>query len=229
MKTASHPQIALTSEDGSTKLMVNADDLILQTNGIPYYLRQEEAVLIAVYVADMMNEEDSRLWVKKPKEGKFYHYGEQQYSCTSARSSLLTASAVIGNPHYIVVIEEKLPQDSQQSQEDVQEIRNKTPQSITMVDDEGKPLTVFPTMGEPIRYETIMVPDGEPIAGVPITKTMLKNTLLPKSEKGVFFIVDKLVAELSHREDFLFVSDEVKNENGEVIGYKSLSRPFNSH
>lgn len=218
-----HQQIALTSEDGSTKLMVNADDLVFETNGIPNYLREEEAVLIAIYVAHMINEEDSSLWVKKSKDGKFYHYGEQQYSCTSARSSLLTASAVIGNPHYIVVIEEK----SQQNEEDVEEIQNKTPYSITMVDDEGKPLTVFPTIGKPIEYETIIVPDGEPILGVPITKTMLKNTLLPKSEKGVFFIVDKQVAELAHREDFLFINDVVKDENGEVIGYKSLSRPFN--
>ncbi len=205
--------------------MVNADDLVLETNGIPGYLREEKAALRAIYVAHMINEEDSSHWIKKPKEGKFYHYGEQQYSCSSARSSLLSASAVIGNPHYIVIIEEK----SRDSHKEVEAIKNKTASSITIVDEEGNTVTVFPTFGEPLEYETITVTDGDPILEVPITKTILHNTHLPKSEKGVYFIVDEQVALLAHREDFLFVTEAVKDEEGVLVGYKSLSRPFHPY
>lgn len=84
-----HPQIALTSEDGSTKLMVNADDLIFETNGIPNYLREEEAVLIAIYVAHMINEEDSRLWVKNLK---------------MVNSIIMESSSIVAHQHVVACL-----------------------------------------------------------------------------------------------------------------------------
>lgn len=62
---------------------------------------------------------------------------------------------------------------------------------------------------------------------IPVFGTLLEtnNSDLPQKEEGVFYIVSIITALLSpERADFLVPNEYIRDENGNIIGCKSLTR-----
>lgn len=92
-------------KDGDTCIeLINTDSFILNKNALPDYLQDNNMKLEAIYVSEKINEVDSAIWIRPPVNNKYFHYRDQQYTCLSARSSLMTARDLIGKPYYLVIV-----------------------------------------------------------------------------------------------------------------------------
>jgi len=103
-------------------------------------------------------------------------------------------------------------------------IINLTPHPITLLIEGQKPITLQKCDTPPrLKQETVHV---EYILGVPISETKFGEVQnLPEQRKGIFLIVSRLVlTACPNRTDLLVPNELVRNENGRIVGCKSLAR-----
>lgn len=105
----------------------------------------------------------------------------------------------------------------------MEKIINKVPHPIYILDEENRVIAQFPKSNGMIRLAQETTVIGE-INKIPITQTIFgKPEKLPPYKKGVFYIVSNLVkTALPNRVDLLTPSNVVRNEEGTIIGSRSL-------
>ena len=102
-------------------------------------------------------------------------------------------------------------------------ILNYTPHSITGVGDDGHVIRNYPSVGVArLKSETVRVYD---LNDIPVTKTVFGEPEgLPNESGVVFYIVSGLIkSALTERTDLLSPGELVRDDQGRVIGCKSLS------
>ena len=104
-------------------------------------------------------------------------------------------------------------------------IINLTPHEVVLYKTDGSILKL-PKAETPLRLEQttsqLKIIDG---VSFTITKYGLNNQTLPKVEEGTIYIVSKIFLKaFPSRLDFYMVNETVKDENGHIIGCKSLTR-----
>ena len=99
-----------------------------------------------------------------------------------------------------------------------------TPHPIHIVDSEGSIIKTIPQSGSLIRLSASTVDAGFTVDDVKITKTVFGTPEgLPDYELGVFYVVSQLVkSALPTREDLLVPAEVVRDNNGNIVGCKSL-------
>ena len=102
---------------------------------------------------------------------------------------------------------------------------NCTPHAINLVNEEGVEILVLPK-GEVIPRLTQTTQVVGEVMGIPITETQFGQTTdLPEPQEGVFLVVSRLVlAANPNRTDLLVPNEMVRNEEGHIVGCKSLAR-----
>lgn len=103
--------------------------------------------------------------------------------------------------------------------------KNGTPHPITLLNADNQVVQVLPK-GEIVpRLTTTTVVVGE-VNGVSITETSFGETQdLPAPEEGVLWIVSRLILSAnSHRSDLLVPNELVRDNDGNIVGCKSLAR-----
>ncbi|RLF66767.1 MAG: hypothetical protein DRN30_01515 [Thermoplasmata archaeon] len=111
----------------------------------------------------------------------------------------------------------------------IKKIKNLTPHEVTLVGEDGKVIATFPSEGllrlsqKTERVGTISVGDG---VEIPITETTFGGIeALPPREEGTIYIVSALTCQAApDRDDFYIPNQTVRDENGRIIGCRSLSR-----
>lgn len=100
--------------------------------------------------------------------------------------------------------------------------RNLTPHPINLILPNKKTIT-FESEGV-VRVKSYVKSDGK-LGKIPITRTEFgRPEGLPDYEKGTYLIVSRLVKEnCPDRWDLLSVNETVRNQQGKVIGCRSLS------
>lgn len=100
-------------------------------------------------------------------------------------------------------------------------IINLTPHSITIVMENGN--VVIPPSGVVARRETKTEVIGT-INGIPVTRTKLGPiTGLPETvSNDTIYIVSRIIAESSGRNDLYIPDQSVRDNEGNIIGCKSL-------
>jgi hypothetical protein len=105
-------------------------------------------------------------------------------------------------------------------------IVNLTPHSITFVGEDGNILLKVEPSGALARVQATIVATGDTVCGIPITKTRFGEVEgLPEPEEGTTFVVSRMVAEsMPGRSDLLIPNESVRDEGGNIIGCRSLTR-----
>lgn len=99
---------------------------------------------------------------------------------------------------------------------------NKTPHPITILDGENNIIKEIPKSLDPIRLSSNVISTDLTLNGIPITKMIYKDHLLPEPKHKVWYIVSPLVKSLfKYRIDLLVPNELVKVDN-KVIGCRSL-------
>lgn len=102
------------------------------------------------------------------------------------------------------------------------EFINLTPHAINIIL-ENRTVVLEPS-GAVARVDVTMESTGT-IAGVPITRNTYGTvTGLPEPKEGRYYVVPSLVAQAVQRGDVLIPNDAVRDENGRIIGCRSLAR-----
>lgn len=104
-------------------------------------------------------------------------------------------------------------------------IINLTPHKVTIVNTEGTSIMEIPVSGIVARVTCETVQTGE-IEGIPVTETSYSEvTGLPDPSEGIVYIVSSLVAQrCKDRNDVFIPNESVRDEEGRIIGCKSLGR-----
>lgn len=103
-------------------------------------------------------------------------------------------------------------------------IINKTPYPVHVLSKDLAVIKMFPKSETPIRLSH-KVASATPIDGVPTSITTYGGGVLPKYKEGVFYIVSQLGENAApERSDLLAPADEVRDDDGNIIGCKSLGR-----
>lgn len=99
---------------------------------------------------------------------------------------------------------------------------NKTEHDITLFHQDGTKELLVTEGSIRANVSSILIDN---INGINVFKNSYEmSDTLPKIE-GVYYIVSRLAAEcLKGREDLLIVNETVRNEKGEIIGFKSFSK-----
>jgi hypothetical protein len=102
------------------------------------------------------------------------------------------------------------------------QIKNFTPHPISICNNAGEVVRVFQPEGL-VRLRAVTVPAGE-IDGILVTRTEFGEPEgLPDFKEGTFYIVSQLVkSALPSRSDLLVPAEVVRDENGNIVGCKSL-------
>lgn len=97
-----------------------------------------------------------------------------------------------------------------------------TPHSITVIIDNNTKIEI-PASGKTIRLQETTVQAGD-INGIPLSKTVFGDPVgMPERKPDVFYIVSQLVkAAFPERDDLLVPAEIVRDENGIIIGCRSL-------
>lgn len=103
-------------------------------------------------------------------------------------------------------------------------IVNLTPHSINFILPNGEKMEI-PASGNLARVSVHTETVGE-INGIPITISVFGEVEgLPASEDGVVYIVSSLVAQrCGDRQDVFIPNESVRDENGRIVGCRSLGR-----
>lgn len=104
-------------------------------------------------------------------------------------------------------------------------IRNFTPHVVRVLDDNNEVVVALESEGiARVSSETKVV---DTLNGVPITETVFGEvTGLPPEAEGTYYVVSRMVASAaSERHDLLVPGLQVRDEQGRVVGCKSLDRP----
>jgi len=101
-------------------------------------------------------------------------------------------------------------------------IINKTPHNVNIIVN-GEIVKTFHPSGDIIRVEQEILPEDD-IEGIPITRSIFgKVEDLPEFYPGTFYIVSQMVKNaLPMRKDLLVPVETVRNEEGIIIGCRSL-------
>jgi len=105
-------------------------------------------------------------------------------------------------------------------------IINKTPHPVMIVGEGDTIIRTFPACPreELIRLKSETVP-VEAIDGVATSRTEFgEATGLPDFQEGVYYVVSQLVKSAKQRSDLLVPAEVVRNEDGQIIGCRSLGR-----
>ena len=104
-------------------------------------------------------------------------------------------------------------------------IKNLTPHDVRVLNDNNEVVVVLESEGiARVSSESKVV---DTLNGVPITETVFGEVtgLTPETE-GTYYIVSRMVASAaSERRDLLVPGLQVRDEQGRVVGCKSLDRP----
>ena len=108
---------------------------------------------------------------------------------------------------------------------EVKMIINKTPHPVMMVDRSDYVYKTFQPDITSIRLKSYVEQLGT-IQDVPISRTVFGEPEgLPEEEVGTLYIVSQLVkTALSYRNDLLVPAEVVRDQNGNIIGCRSLGR-----
>lgn len=103
-------------------------------------------------------------------------------------------------------------------------IVNKTPHTINIVDADGKEIVSIPPTAPAARCAASLTPNGS-LGNIPLVKQEFGEVQdLPPAQAGQYFIVSGLVkAACPDRVDLLAVADLVRDQQGRVVGCKSLT------
>ena len=104
-------------------------------------------------------------------------------------------------------------------------IKNLTPHDVRVLNDNTEVVVTLNSEGiARVSSETQVV---DTLNGVPITETVFGEvTGLPPETEGTYYIVSRMVASAaSDRRDLLVPGLQVRDEQGRVVGCKSLDRP----
>lgn len=108
-------------------------------------------------------------------------------------------------------------------------IINCTPHIITLVNEDGSILRQFEPSGILPRVSINKEPMGlldDGVIPVPLYAQAYGTVVdLPEQKEDTFFIVSGLVASAAKRGDLLVPGDQVRDEEGRVIGCKFLAMP----
>ena len=100
---------------------------------------------------------------------------------------------------------------------------NCTPHAINVMDSEGKEILTLEPSGICPRCSVERKKVGD-INGIPINKSVFGDVYdLPSPQPDTIYIVSRLVAEATRREDLYIVDDAVRDENGRIIGCRALA------
>ena len=104
----------------------------------------------------------------------------------------------------------------------MKKIINLTPHSVNIIKEGGEKITI-PSSGIARCTQTTSVVGD--INGIPLTTTTFGDVEgLPLEEKNIFFIVSRLVlSACKDRHDLLVPNELVRDENGNIIGCRSLA------
>ena len=102
------------------------------------------------------------------------------------------------------------------------QIKTFTPHPISICNNAGEVVRVIQPEGL-VRLKAVTVPAGE-IDGILVTRTEFGQPEgLPDFKEGTFYIVSQLVKNaLPNRTDLLVPAEVVRDENGNIVGCKSL-------
>lgn len=104
-------------------------------------------------------------------------------------------------------------------------IINTTPHPIQILDDKNEVLEVFPKGEFNIRISSSTVDAGFTVNNIKITTTEYgKVNGLPEWQPFVYYIVSAMVkcASWPNRTDLLVPAEQVRDDKGMIIGYRSL-------
>jgi len=101
---------------------------------------------------------------------------------------------------------------------------NMTPHPIHIVGADNQVLVTIPKGDSLIRLKANTIDAGFTVNDIPITKTEYSEPIgLPEYHLGTFYIVSQLVkSALPDREDLLVPADVVRDNDGNIIGCRSL-------
>lgn len=102
-------------------------------------------------------------------------------------------------------------------------IINMTPHPVNIVDEDGNVVETFSKSDQMIRLSQQIQSAGM-VSGIPLTKTVFGEAEnLPALKKGRFFIVSQLVkSALPDRPDLLVPAEVVRDDDGNIVGCRSL-------
>lgn len=109
------------------------------------------------------------------------------------------------------------------------EIKNLTPHAIKILNEEDEVVRVIEPEGEVARAESTEEPAGD-LDGIPVTKTVLGDPVnLPEPKEDVAYVVSYITAQAAERvgrttDDLYSPGNLVRDENGRVLGCRSLNR-----
>ena len=100
---------------------------------------------------------------------------------------------------------------------------NLTPHEVRIIN--GDSDIVIPTSGVVARAKVVQELIFN-LDGIPVYKNVYGETIgLPAPSEGVIYIVSALAAQgCSNREDVFVPNDSVRDENGKIVGCRSLAR-----
>ena len=104
-------------------------------------------------------------------------------------------------------------------------IKNLTPHEVRVLNDNNEVVVAMISEGiARVSSESKVV---DTLNGVPITETVFGEvTGLPPETEGTYYVVSRMVASAaSERHDLLVPGLQVRDEQGRVVGCKSLDRP----
>lgn len=103
---------------------------------------------------------------------------------------------------------------------------NMTPHAVTIVNQDGQIIKSYEKGEGLIRLAVKTVADAPLADGTPTSKTVYGEPQgLPEYQDGTYYIVSQLVKNaLPERSDLLVPAEVVRDENGNIVGCKSLGR-----
>ena len=103
---------------------------------------------------------------------------------------------------------------------------NLTPHAVNIVLEDGASLNIAPSGVVARCTQSDVIVGSVDVDGiaVPLTKTSFGDVALPAPAPDTLFIVSRLVATAANRDDLVVPNGIVRDDDGNIIGCKSLSR-----
>lgn len=103
---------------------------------------------------------------------------------------------------------------------------NMTPHGVSICNNEGEVIRVYPASGQMIRLKSETVRDEKLPDGTPISRTVFGEPVgLPDEDGETVYIVSQIVKNaLPERDDLVVPAEVVRDAAGNILGCKSLGR-----